>query len=465
MELEPLRDYLLRLAEEYVGKGASFIDFRIEERELTSFSLIDGYVRNVVKGAELGLAVRVLYKGFWGFSSISTLHNKEVIRNAVESAFKAAKSLASTGEGTSDVYLLEAKRDDVKAIVKVDPRDIDFNTKVNDSIKLHKLIMNSGLPIKSITIKYLDVIGRKIYVSSEGRDLSQEFLIIWSYLQVTAREGTIVASIRDELGSTDGYTLWDRFPQEEIAKRVVNRVKSQLRAKTPRGGNYPAVLAPEVVGVFVHEAFGHLGEADLTMSGSAIKDKVGSQVASKLVTIVDDPTLPQGFGTFKYDDEGVEARPVYLIKKGVIEELMVNREYAKMLDIVPTGNARAESYRVPPLIRMRNTVMLQGDYNIEELFEDIKYGYYLVSFRGGQANLDGTFQIGIQEAYEIVNGEVREPVRNMSVSGNTLETLMLVDAVSKDFQISYGRCGKGQTAFVSDGGPHIRVKRLTIGGL
>jgi len=143
---------------------------------------------------------------------------------------------------------------------------------------------------------------------------------------------------------------------------------------------------------------------------------------------------------------------------------VLNREYAKILNVKPSGIARAESCKVPPLIRMRNTVLLPGDYSKEELFEDIKFGYYLVSFRGGQANLDGTFQVGVQEAYEIVKGEVGDPVRNMSISGNTLETLALIDAVAKDFELSYGICGKGQAVFVSDGGPHIRVKKITIGG-
>ena len=108
--------------------------------------------------------------------------------------------------------------------------------------------------------------------------------------------------------------------------------------------------------------------------------------------------------------------------------------------------------------------MKPGDHSVEELFEGIRYGYYLVSFRGGQANLDGTFQVGVQEAYEIVNGEVRDPVRNMSISGNTLDTLKEVDAVAKDFEIGYGRCGKGQTVFVSDGGPHVRVRKIVVGG-
>jgi len=113
---------------------------------------------------------------------------------------------------------------------------------------------------------------------------------------------------------------------------------------------------------------------------------------------------------------------------------------------------------------MRNTYIEPRDYTFDELLEDIDFGYYLVSFRGGQANLDGTFQVGIQEAYEIVNGELGDPVRNVSISGNTLETLMRVDAVGKDFELHSGRCGKGQVAYVGDGGPSIRVRNLIVGG-
>ncbi|MEM3980046.1 MAG: metallopeptidase TldD-related protein, partial [Ignisphaera sp.] len=112
------------------------------------------------------------------------------------------------------------------------------------------------------------------------------------------------------------------------------------------------------------------------MSGSAIRNKLGVAIASKNVTIVDDPAIEGGFGTYRYDDEGAEARRTILIDHGTVRELMVNREYSKSLEEEPTGNARAESYRVPPLIRMRNTFMVPGDYSVEELFEDIDYGYY-----------------------------------------------------------------------------------------
>jgi TldD protein len=219
-----------------------------------------------------------------------------------------------------------------------------------------------------------------------------------------------------------------------------------------------------VVGVFVHEAFGHLAEADLTLKGSVLMDKLGKKIASEVVTVYDDGTVNGAFGSFKYDDEGIPAQKTLLIKDGQVVGLMHNRETAHRFQTSPTGNVRAEDFRYEPIIRMRNTYLAPRDYSFEELLEGVKFGYYLKSFRGGQANLNGTFQVGIQEAYEIVNGEIGAPVRNASISGNTLETLRKVEAVGKDFQLWPGRCGKGQIAFVCDGGPHIRVKEVLMGG-
>jgi len=193
-------------------------------------------------------------------------------------------------------------------------------------------------------------------------------------------------------------------------------------------------------------------------------DKLEQQLASDTVTVYDDGTIEGAFGSFKYDDEGVRTQKTPLIENGILTGLMHNRETAQKLNMEPTGNARAEDFRFEPIIRMRNTYLVAGDSSFEELVEDIDFGYYLKSFRGGQANLDGTFQVGIQEAYEIVEGRLGDTVRSVSISGNTLETLCRVEAVSRDFELWPGRCGKGQIAFICDGGPHIRVGEVIIGG-
>jgi TldD protein len=216
--------------------------------------------------------------------------------------------------------------------------------------------------------------------------------------------------------------------------------------------------------VFVHEAFGHLAEADLALSGGLLASNMGKRLGSNLVTFYDDGTLEGSFGAFKYDDEGVASRKTILINDGVVSGLMHNRETAQKFNTEPTGNARAEDFRVEPIIRMRCTYMAPRDQTLEELLEGVKTGYYFKSFRGGQASIDGTFQVGIQEGYEIVKGEIGAPVRNASISGNTLETLHKVNGVGKDFSLNPGRCGKGQIAFVCDGGPHIRLSEVVVGG-
>jgi len=251
---------------------------------------------------------------------------------------------------------------------------------------------------------------------------------------------------------------------ETVGTMIAKRIVDQLKAKAPKGGTFPAVIGTNVVGVFIHEAFGHLAEADLTLSGSVLSDKLGKKIASEVVTVYDDGTVDGAFGSFKYDDEGTPTQKTLLIRNGEVTGLMHNRETACKFNAKPTGNARAEDFRFEPIIRMRNTYLAPGDSTLEELLEDIKFGYYLKSFRGGQANLDGTFQVGIQEAYEIVEGRLGSPVRNASISGNTLETLHKVDAVGRDFKLWPGRCGKDQIAFICDGGPHVRVREVIIGG-
>lgn len=458
-----MQDILEKTIEYAKSLGVDFADIRVEHIEKTIISIQDGVLKDLRSGVEVGAAIRVLYKGAWGFVSVNKVEYDE-LRKAVETAYVAAKALAPRVKKSVKIVELPSKTDYVTRKFKRDPRNVSLEEKIKDYMEYESRLRSKDF-VKTTTVYYADIIGVKRYASTENRYIEQELGITWMYTWVTGRIGDITASVRDERGSIEGYVIWDAWDMNDIVKLVTERLEKQLKAKPPKGGVYPAVLAPEIVGVFVHEAFGHLAEADLTMSGSAICDKIGKEIASPLVTIVDDPTIPGGFGSFKYDDEGVETRPAILIENGVIKEVMVDRQYSALLGIKPTGNARAESYKVPPLIRMRNTVLKPRDYSREELFEDIDFGYYLVSFRGGQANLDGTFQVGVQEAYEIVKGEIGEPVRNMSISGNTLDTLHEVDAVGKDFEIGFGRCGKGQTAFVSDGGPHIRVRKIVVGGV
>ncbi len=266
---------------------------------------------------------------------------------------------------------------------------------------------------------------------------------------------------RDGIGGAVDYgweLMTEKEPNEKVAERLLRKMHSQLRGGVaPKRGEFPIVAGgPITVGIIAHEALGHLAEADLTVN-SPFKDLIGKQIAPEYVTM-SERYVEGGFGNDKYDDEGVPVRDIHIIENGVLKEIMLNREYAhRWGGMEPNGHARAESYRYPPIIRMRNTVFEPGDHSFEELIEDIKFGYYVVDFRGGQAQLNSAFQVGVQEGYVIRNGEIAEPIRDTSITGGVaIEALRKISAVGKDFGIETGFCGKGQTAFVSSGGPHMR---------
>ena len=459
-----MKDVLIKVVDAAAQKfGAEYVEIRAQRLFKTMLTLKEDRVEAAKQGIENGAALRVLMNGAWGFASVGTL-DTETLTNAVSDACKMAKAASSRLK--TPIKLIETKAVEDKVLVKPrkDPAKIPIEDKINTTLTMSNTILGYDSRVKSCTIDYLDLTGTSYFINNEGTYIAQDKLYVWSRILATATEADIFTFSREEIGSTAGYEIFDVETPEIVGERVAKRAVEQLKAKPPKGGTFPVVLGPNVVGVFVHEAFGHLAEADLTLSGSVLSDKLGKKIASDVVTFYDDGTIEGAFGSFKYDDEGVPAQKTILVKDGVVVGLMHNRETAHKFNTKLTGNARAEDFRFQPIIRMRNTFMEPKDHSFEELVEDIEFGYYLKSFRGGQANLDGTFQVGVQEAYEIVNGEVGEPVRNASISGNTLETLLKVDAAGKDFELWPGRCGKGQTAFICDGGPHIRVKEVLVGG-
>ena len=458
-----MKDELVKAVDHGRKLGADYVEVRGQRLFKTFLTTKDGRVEAAKEGTENGAGVRVLAKGAWGFVSLGKLDLK-LLTEAVGKAFKLAKAASSKVKTPVKLVETKAVKDRVVAKPRKDPREIPIKEKIDVALTMDKTIFSYDRRIKSCTIDYLDVTGTNYFINSDGTYIEQDKLYVWSRILSSAREANVFTSGREEIGSTAGFEVFEVETPEKVGTMIGKRIIDQLKAKAPKGGTFPAVVGTNVVGVFIHEALGHLAEADLTLSGSVLSDKLGKKIASEVVTVYDDGTVDGAFGSFKYDDEGVPTQKTLLIKNGELVGLMHNRETAYKFNAEPTGNARAEDFRFDPIIRMRNTYLAPGDSTFEELLEDIDFGYYLKSFRGGQANLDGTFQVGIQEAYEIVKGQLGVPVRNASISGNTLETLHKVDAVGIDFRLWPGRCGKGQTAFICDGGSPIRVGEVTIGG-
>ena len=193
---------------------------------------------------------------------------------------------------------------------------------------------------------------------------------------------------------------------------------------------------------------------------------MGEQIASDIVNIFDDASLTEGFGYYPYDVEGVKTKANQLVKNGKLVSLLNSRSTASKLGMKSSGNARS-IISDQPIVRMSNTYLQPGDMDVDELFKDIDNGIYLKGSRGGQVDTGkGIFQFNAAEGYMVENGEITTPLRDVSLSGNILETLKNIDAIGNDFELSVGFCGKdGQTAPVGDGGPHTRIQNALVGGM
>jgi TldD protein len=268
-------------------------------------------------------------------------------------------------------------------------------------------------------------------------------------------------------GRTVGFELFDEIEPEEVARISARRALTMLRARPAPSGKLPVVLKHGAGGVLFHEACGHGLEADLVAKDASVfRGRAGEQVASPLVTLVDDGTLAREWGASAIDDEGAPARRNVLIEDGVLTDYMWDWLRARKEGRGQSGNGRRETYQHLPMVRMTNTYLLAGAEDPDEIVRQTPYGIYCAQLGGGQVNTaTGDFVFGMTEAYLIENGEITEPVRAANLIGNGPETLRLVDAVGNDFGTWPGTCGKmGQGVPVSAGQPTLRVAELTVGG-
>ncbi|ASJ10695.1 TldD-like protein [Thermococcus sp. P6] len=440
----------LRWAEENLK--ADYVELRYEDLKKTTLGLKDGVFTSFTGKLQRGVAIRVLADGAWGFASTSELENLE---KKIEEAYRLAKAAAETRKEKIELAEVKPVEDFVKSRMRIKPGEVDVGDKVRHLRELEGLLREDAA-VKSVQVRYEDGAGKKVLLTSEGTRIEWDYNYLYQGTYVTGKADGKLAMARDSIGAVDhGWELMtDVEPNEKVAERILRKMHSQLKGVAPKRGEFPIVAGPIVVGIIAHEALGHLAEADLTVN-SPFKDLIGKEIAPEYVTM-SERHVEGGFGNDRYDDEGVPVRDIHIIENGILKEIMLNREYAHRWNMEPNGHARAESYHYPPIIRMRNTIFEPGDMSFEELIEDVKFGYYVVDFRGGQAQLNSAFQVGIQEGYVIRNGEVAEPIRDTSITGVAIDALKKISGVGRDFGLEVGFCGKGQTAFVSSGGPHMR---------
>ncbi len=322
--------------------------------------------------------------------------------------------------------------------------------------------------IRQVRVTYLDRVQLVRIAGSLGLDVRDQRVQVLMAVHCVAEKNGLVQTGYESAGGLGGLELLEQADPRAVARAAARRAILALEADPAPGGAMPVVLHAEAGGTMIHEAVGHGLEADHVNEGMSVyRDRLGQQVASPLISVVDDATLPGRRGSYGFDDEGEPGRRNLLIEKGILKGYLHDRLSALKMGARPTGNGRRESYRNRPIPRMSNTMILPGDQDPQAIIRETPKGLLVKKMGGGQVNtVNGDFVFEVSEGYLIENGEIGRPVRGATLTGNGPQVLKEIDRVGSDLGFSLGTCGKdGQGAPVADAQPTLRIPRMVVGGL
>jgi TldD protein len=460
-QLERLRDEALR-------RKVQFAEARFAAVRHSGLVLQDGRADRVAAGKRSGIGVRVLVEGAWGFASSESTAYQDWV-SCLQSAIDLARVSSTRLEARVELAEAPPVVDEVKATFAVDPTEVSLDRKLAAVRGYEEAsACHAGEHVANLMTGYRDAFQTEIVCNTRGTLVSSESVRTLVWHAITARNGSLLQRAREIQGEQAGFELVEATPADELSGKAAARALSLLRASPAPAGKFPAVFHPSITGLLVHEAIGHNAEADHVLSGTSIlSGKLNTKIASDCITIVDDATIPKSWGSYRYDSEGLPGQRRVLVENGVLKGFMHSLETAAKMGVAPNGSARADGFLHRPIVRMSNTMILPGELSLEEMISDIDLGILL---RGGQWGYvwceKGQYTCHAGEGVMIRDGQLAEQVRDVSISGMTLETLADMLGVSRDFELRMpGNCGKnGQSMPVNGGGPYVKVREIVVGG-
>jgi TldD protein len=438
-----------------------YLAIRLEEAEGTDILLRGDRVETLSEGISIGGQVRACYKGGWGFASFNQL---TTLTDRLEEAIAAARLV---GDEETLLAPVQAIQDSCQLrLTGSDPRHIPLAQKKALCSHYAEILRCVDPRIATTSVRYGDSNQRIVLATSDNTLIEQAWSDIEMRFAATARNGETVQTGRETTGSRKAYEDLENL--DDQVRSAAQRAVDALALPAVKGNTYTVVIDPILTGLFVHEAFGHLSEADMTYENPDLLEvmTLGRRFGSKELQIFDG-AAPEGHrGSYYYDDEGVPATTTQLIQDGVLVGRLHSRETAGKLGEAATGNARCLNYHYPPMVRMTNTWIERGTTPVDRLLDGIQEGVFARNWIGGMTNGEMfTFTAG--EAWMIRNGQVAEPVRDVTLSGNVFSTLADIEAIGNDFYWDEsGGCGKGgQSGLpVGCGGPSLRIRNVVVGG-
>lgn len=438
---------------------ADYIEAHIETAEATHITYRAYQPEVATSAISTGGNVRALVNGAWGFACGNELSS---IYPAIGRAITQAELING---GDARLASAEGYVDQVVLARGHDPRLVPFADKIALLAEYNEIIRRTP-GLKTAVVSYSDSYQRRVFANSAGSFIDQERADITLRISAVAAKDGEVQQANLSLGSAGDWKAISNLHQEVAS--TAQKAALLLEAPQAQGGEYTVVLDPLLAGVFTHEAFGHLSEADHVYDNDELRQmmQIGRVFGREDVNIVDDATLPALRGSYKYDDEGIPSRKVYLIKEGRLVGRLHSRETAAAMGEQLTGNARAVSYQFPPIVRMSNTFLEPGHSSFEDIIADIDDGIYAKGWYGGTTSME-MFTFSAGEAYRIRKGKITELLRPVVLTGNVFTTLKNITAIGSDLHMNQGGgCGKGGQfpLPVSDGSPYIRIEKCLVGG-
>lgn len=449
-------------------RGGALAELFFEETISTRVFFEGGKVDRIMDGTDRGAGLRVIFenRSVYGYTTELTQASLEKLASSLSEAVTARDSKKWDKKiewGKSRQPSAEIARYQIKR----NPREASIGDKIELARRMDQAARDELPTARQVSSVVLDTLRKILIVNSDGLISPDEKTYFHMISQVVGEKDGRVESAHESDGGYVGLEFLDETSPESIGREAARRVKVLLDAKPAPAGTMPVVIAAEAGGTMIHEAVGHGLEADLACNGlSVYQGKLGQAVASPLITVLDDGTMPARRGSYAYDDEGTPSQKNVLIENGVLKGYMVDKISAMKFDMMATGNGRRESFRHKPIVRMTNTYIAPGKDDPQQILRDTKHGVFVKAMGGGQVNtVTGDFVFAVTEGYLIRDGKLGEPIRGATLVGNGPKALSIVDRVGNDLGFATGTCGKdGQGAPVTDAQPTLRIPELTVGG-
>jgi TldD protein len=447
------------------SSGGSFAELFLEYRAYNFIVMEEDIIKETAESICLGLGIRVVAGEKTGYGYTNDL-SFEKIKKAALSA--AAITSSPTTARVVDLGQIWPGHNYYRA--REIPHCAPLGKKIGLVKEAYLACQKSDPAVKKVKAAFQDQIQYVTIANSDGLLVSDARPLLKLSCVAIAQKGR-----RREYGFSGGggrvgleYFVLALTPAE-IGKAAAQEALSLLEAKDAPAGEMPVVLSPGHAGVLIHEAVGHLLEADFNRKKTSVFwDKFGSRVGSPLVTIYDDPTIPAFRGSYNIDDEGTPPRKTLLIEKGVIKGLLQDRLSAGLMKMPLTGHGRRQDFTDMPIPRMANTYIDKGEYDPEEIVKSVKKGFYADRFQGGQVEDSGKFTFSVSSGFLIENGKLTVPVKQATLIGSNVDILNKIEMVGHDlmFGLQTGTCSKeGQDVPVTDGCPTLKISKMTVGGL